>query len=95
MVRTLALVAAVIAATVAVGAARAAAVESDPLPVPKDGARERAVAAYNDGVKRMLEMFQYSELGGQSAPSTTMAIIRQPNQKLQNDRRQILRVGTY
>jgi tetratricopeptide (TPR) repeat protein len=55
MARTLALVAAVIAATVAVGAARAAAVESDPLPMPKGGARERAVAAYNEGVKRMLE----------------------------------------
>jgi len=30
-------------------------VESDPLPVPKGGAREQAVAAYNDGVKLMLE----------------------------------------
>ena len=55
MARTPGLVAAVIAATVAVGAACAAAVESDPLPVPKGGARERAVAAYNEGVKRMLE----------------------------------------
>ena len=31
------------------------AVESDPLPVPKDGARQRAVAAYNAGVKLMVE----------------------------------------
>jgi tetratricopeptide (TPR) repeat protein len=36
-----------------VGTARA--VESDPLPVPKGGARERAVTAYNDGVKLMVE----------------------------------------
>ena len=33
----------------------AEAVESDPLPVPKGGARERAVAAYNDGVKLMVD----------------------------------------
>jgi tetratricopeptide (TPR) repeat protein len=33
----------------------AEAVESDPLPVPQGGPRERAVAAYNDGVMLMLE----------------------------------------
>lgn len=31
------------------------AVESDPLPVPKGGARERAVTAYNEGVKLMVD----------------------------------------
>jgi tetratricopeptide (TPR) repeat protein len=36
-------------------AALAAAVENDPLPVPQGGARERAVLAYNAGVKEMLE----------------------------------------
>jgi tetratricopeptide (TPR) repeat protein len=30
-------------------------VESDPLPVPKGGARQRAVAAYNAGVKLMVD----------------------------------------
>jgi tetratricopeptide (TPR) repeat protein len=37
------------------GAAGAAAVESDPLPVPEDGPRQRAVAAYNEGVKLMVD----------------------------------------
>jgi tetratricopeptide (TPR) repeat protein len=40
---------------VALAAAPAAAVESDPLPVPPGGARERAVLAYNTGVQQMLE----------------------------------------
>jgi tetratricopeptide (TPR) repeat protein len=31
------------------------AVESDPLPVPKGGARQRAVTAYNDGVKLIVD----------------------------------------
>jgi tetratricopeptide (TPR) repeat protein len=31
------------------------AVESDPLPVPKGGAGERAVTAYNEGVKLMVD----------------------------------------
>jgi tetratricopeptide (TPR) repeat protein len=31
------------------------AVESDPLPVPKGGSRERAVTAYNEGVKLMVD----------------------------------------
>jgi len=31
------------------------AAESDPLPVPADSPRERAVVAYNDGVKLMLD----------------------------------------
>jgi tetratricopeptide (TPR) repeat protein len=41
----------------ALGAAAppARAVESDPLPVPKGGARERAVTAYNAGVKLLLD----------------------------------------
>jgi tetratricopeptide (TPR) repeat protein len=43
------------AALLAVAAAPAAAVESDPLPVPKGDARARAVAAYNEGVKLMVE----------------------------------------
>lgn len=55
MARAWWLAAALIAAALALCAARAGAVESDPLPVPKGGARERAVAAYNEGVKRMLE----------------------------------------
>jgi tetratricopeptide (TPR) repeat protein len=36
-------------------AAVAGAVESDPLPVPRGGARERAVTAYNAGVKLMVD----------------------------------------
>jgi tetratricopeptide (TPR) repeat protein len=36
-------------------AAGAGAVESDPLPVPKGGAHERAVTAYNAGVKLLLD----------------------------------------
>jgi tetratricopeptide (TPR) repeat protein len=36
-------------------AARAGAAESDPLPVPKGGPRERAVAAYNEGVKLVVD----------------------------------------
>jgi tetratricopeptide (TPR) repeat protein len=44
-------------ATIGLGlwAAGAGAVESDPLPVPKGGARERAVIAYNAGVKLLLD----------------------------------------
>jgi tetratricopeptide (TPR) repeat protein len=38
-----------------VSAPGAGAVENDPLPVPKGGARERAVTAYNAGVKLMLD----------------------------------------
>ena len=36
-------------------ATRAGAVENDPLPVPKGGAGQRTVTAYNDGVKLMTE----------------------------------------
>jgi tetratricopeptide (TPR) repeat protein len=36
-------------------AAAAIAVESDPLPLPAGGPREKAVSLYNDGVKLMLE----------------------------------------
>jgi tetratricopeptide (TPR) repeat protein len=42
-------------AIIALASPAAGAVESDPLPVPKGGAREQAVVAYNDGVKLMLE----------------------------------------
>lgn len=43
-------------AIVLVACASAAwAVESDPLPVPKGGARQRAVTAYNEGVKLMVD----------------------------------------
>jgi tetratricopeptide (TPR) repeat protein len=49
------LVAIVTIVMVALAAAPAAAVESDPLPVPPGGTRERAVLAYNAGVKQMLE----------------------------------------
>jgi tetratricopeptide (TPR) repeat protein len=38
-----------------VSAPPARAVESDPLPVPKGGPRERAVTAYNAGVKLLLD----------------------------------------
>ncbi len=38
-----------------VSAPAARAVESDPLPVPKGGPRERAVTAYNAGVKVLLD----------------------------------------
>ena len=41
-------------AIIALACPAAGAVESDPLPVPKGGAREQAVVAYNDGVKLML-----------------------------------------
>lgn len=46
---------ALLALGLACAASGAGAVESDPLPVPKAGARERAVTAYNAGVKLMLE----------------------------------------
>jgi len=47
-------VAALVASAVGVGGPAYGA-ESDPLPVPKGGARARAVAAYNEGVKLMVE----------------------------------------
>ena len=40
---------------IALGCSAAGAVESDPLPVPEGGARQRAVTAYNTGVKLMVE----------------------------------------
>jgi len=46
---------ALLAIGLGVSATGAGAVESDPLPVPKGGARQRAVAAYNDGVKLMVD----------------------------------------
>jgi tetratricopeptide (TPR) repeat protein len=51
------LVGAVLLVTLRLGLAApgAGAVESDPLPVPKGGARERAITAYNAGVKLMLD----------------------------------------
>jgi tetratricopeptide (TPR) repeat protein len=42
-------------ALAALACAAAVAVESDPLEVPKGTPRERAIVAYNDGVKLMLE----------------------------------------
>jgi tetratricopeptide (TPR) repeat protein len=42
-------------ALVALACPAAVAVESDPLEVPKGTPRERAIVAYNDGVKLMLE----------------------------------------
>jgi tetratricopeptide (TPR) repeat protein len=36
-------------------ATAAAAIESDPLPVPEEGARRKAVLVYNEGVKLLLE----------------------------------------
>jgi tetratricopeptide (TPR) repeat protein len=44
-----------VAIALVVCASAAAADESDPLPVPKDGARQRAVTAYNAGVKLMVD----------------------------------------
>ena len=55
MARTRVLTVALMVAMLAFSPAPVAAVESDPLPVPQGGARERAVLAYNDGVKQMLE----------------------------------------
>ena len=46
---------ALLAISLAVSATATGAVESDPLPVPKGGARQRAVTAYNDGVKLMVD----------------------------------------
>jgi tetratricopeptide (TPR) repeat protein len=51
---------ALLVTALALAATPAAAVESDPLPVPKDGPRQRAVAAYNEGVKLMLDK-RYAE----------------------------------
>ena len=42
-------------ALVALACPPAVAVESDPLEVPKGTPRDRAIVAYNDGVKLMLE----------------------------------------
>ena len=39
----------------AIVAGRAAGIESDPLPVPRDGAGARAVRAYNEGVALLVE----------------------------------------
>lgn len=49
-----------LAASLALAAAPAAAVESDPLPVPEGGARAKAVTLYNEGVKVMLDK-RYAE----------------------------------
>ncbi len=53
--RAAAWAAALVAIALVAGAPAAGAVESDPLPVPKGGARQRAVVAYNDGVKLMVD----------------------------------------
>jgi tetratricopeptide (TPR) repeat protein len=47
--------AALLGAALALPLPAARAVESDPLPVPKGALREQAVAAYNDGVKLLLD----------------------------------------
>jgi len=44
-----------LATALVVGPSLAGADESDPLPVPKGGAGQQAVVAYNDGVKLMVE----------------------------------------
>jgi tetratricopeptide (TPR) repeat protein len=49
------IVAPLVAIALATGASAAVAVESDPLPVPKGGGRQRAVTAYNEGVKLMVD----------------------------------------
>jgi tetratricopeptide (TPR) repeat protein len=49
-----------LAASLALAALPAAAVESDPLPVPEGGARAKAVSLYNEGVKVMLDK-RYAE----------------------------------
>jgi tetratricopeptide (TPR) repeat protein len=54
-VRVLARAAALIAIALGACGPAAWAVESDPLPVPKVGARQRAVTAYNEGVKLMVD----------------------------------------
>ena len=46
---------ALLAIGLGVSATGTGAVENDPLPVPKGGARQRAVTAYNDGVKLMVD----------------------------------------
>jgi len=46
---------ALVAIALVAGAPAAWAVENDPLPVPKGGARQRAVTAYNEGVKLMVD----------------------------------------
>ena len=55
MGRALVVVGVVLAIGLAFFATGARAIESDPLPVPEGGARQRAVAAYNDGVKLMVD----------------------------------------
>jgi tetratricopeptide (TPR) repeat protein len=49
-----------LAASLALAAVPAAAVESDPLPVPDGGAKSKAVSLYNEGVKVMLDK-RYAE----------------------------------
>jgi tetratricopeptide (TPR) repeat protein len=55
MGRGLVVTAALLAVGLGFSAAGVGADESDPLPLPTGGARERAVTAYNDGVKLMVE----------------------------------------
>lgn len=55
----------------ALAAGAALGVESDPLPLPSDGARERAVRAYNDGVA-LLAARKYRE--AQQQFETALAI---------------------
>ena len=55
MTRVRVVAAALLAIGLGCSAGTAEAVESDPLPVPNGGARERAVTPYNDGVKLMVD----------------------------------------
>jgi tetratricopeptide (TPR) repeat protein len=55
MIRRAVVAGTLLAMSLGVLAAPARAVESDPLPVPKGGPRERAVTAYNAGVKLLLD----------------------------------------
>lgn len=55
MARSGVVAALLVALGLGLSAVRADAVESDPLPVPKGGPRARAVTAYNEGVKLVVE----------------------------------------
>jgi tetratricopeptide (TPR) repeat protein len=54
-VRTRIVAGTLVAIALATGVSAEVAVESDPLPSPKGGARQAAVAAYNEGVKLMVD----------------------------------------
>jgi tetratricopeptide (TPR) repeat protein len=62
---------AAVGASVCLHAGAVASAESDPLPVPNGGARARAVASYNDGVRLMLDK-RYAD--AQSKFETALAL---------------------